>query len=145
MLTLPDEIIEYIFKSLDIKSLITLTLTCERFYNLNRSLNLWKFFVNRDWSFQYEKYLKDINEKNLKNQQAIEALPYIQNNIQLIEKARDNLLICLRNLINTPHSSKGMKFMINDHINGIAEDLDGIDDLKPMILQDYHHDVLPRL
>lgn len=52
----------YLLKFLDIKSLLRLTESCYKFWKYNKDMRLWRSFVHRDFSKEYNIYKINLNE-----------------------------------------------------------------------------------
>lgn len=76
-MALPDEIYTNIFEFVKLQDFFGLFTSCKYFLSLSRNPCLWRFWIERDFSAQYQRYLIEINRENLIITKAIENLPKI--------------------------------------------------------------------
>lgn len=82
LITFCDDILHYIIRIFDVKSMIYVARCCKKFYVIYQDINLWWYYINRDFLLYYNKYNIKINETTIgdgKIYELIETSPYNHN------------------------------------------------------------------
>lgn len=121
---LPDEIFDLIFFNVRFEDFWALFLTCKKIYTLSRNFDIWKYWINRDFPTYYEKYVKNITDKNSVRQHVIDTVPKIDSIFIRLNKTLkefDSQINELRKIID---SITDTKLYIPESVENVTYEID---------------------
>jgi hypothetical protein len=72
--SIPQDIWKSVFVYTDSSDLFNFFIICKGVTSYFKDLEIWKFWIKQEFSTYYDVYLKDIDEKNQKSQEALETI-----------------------------------------------------------------------
>lgn len=88
---LPEELLRHILTYVKFTDFGPLFLTCKAFNKLGHELEMWQFWIERDYLKDYQAYVENINNKNSERDRALIVRDKINPLYVLINKAFANL------------------------------------------------------
>ena len=128
---LPDEIFDHIFTYVRFEDFFALFLTCRKIYRSSHKPEVWRFWIERDFYKDYERYLDKINAKNEIIMNAIEIRPQINPLFVLINKALAELKVHtdkLTEIIDNISDRDTYDLFMPDSVESIDGELDSFQD-----------------